>query len=58
MDYYPIRNINGKLPEPNPEPEEEQEAPPPEVAIIWNVYQENADAKSMALKISLRLPLE
>jgi hypothetical protein len=57
VDYSLPRSNNWKLPEPYPEPEEEA-APQPEVAIVWNVYKEKGDAKSMALKISLRLPLE
>jgi hypothetical protein len=56
VDYYPLRNTNHKLPD--PEPEEEQEAPQPDVAIVWNVYKEEGEAKSMALRISLRLPLQ
>jgi hypothetical protein len=60
VDYNILKSNNWKLPEPDPqpEPEEEQAAPQPEVAIVWNVYKEKGDAKSMALKISLRLPLE
>ena len=54
VDYFKLP-ANHNLP--NVEPEEDQEAPPPEVAIVWNVYKEEGDAKSMALKISLRLPL-
>jgi hypothetical protein len=57
MNYYPLRSNGWKLPDPQPEPEEEPAAPQPEVAIVWNVYKEKGDAKSMALKISLRLPL-
>jgi hypothetical protein len=56
VEYYPIWSTNHNLP--HPEPEEEQAAPQPEVAIAWNVYQENADAKRMALRISLRLPVK
>jgi hypothetical protein len=56
-DYLPLQS-NHNLLEPDPEPEEEQAEPQPEVAIVWNVYKEKGDAKSMALKISLRLPLQ
>jgi hypothetical protein len=54
-----LRANNWKLPEPEPEPEDAQEAVPPavDVDIVWNVYSEKGDAKSMALRISLRLPL-
>jgi hypothetical protein len=58
VDNLPLRSDGWKLPDPQPEPEEEQAEPQPEVAIVWNVYKEKGDAKSMALKISLRLPLE
>jgi hypothetical protein len=54
VDYYPIPK-NHKLPQPEPEGEE-QEALQPEVDIVWNVYTEKGDAKSLALRISLRLP--
>jgi hypothetical protein len=57
VDYQKLHANNWKLPAPDPEPEEEQETPQPEVAIVWNVYKEKGDAKSMALKISLRLPV-
>jgi hypothetical protein len=57
VDYELLHPNNWKLPDPEPEPEEEPAAPQPEVAIVWNVYKEKGDAKSMALKISLRLPL-
>ena len=55
VDYYKLptpRNL------PDPEQEEEQDIPQPELNIIWNVYTEKGDAKSMALKVSIRLPLK
>jgi hypothetical protein len=59
VDYQTLHANNWKLPAaPNPEPEEDQADPQPEVTIVWNVYKEQGDAKSMALKISLRLPLQ
>jgi hypothetical protein len=59
VDYYPL-SYNHKLPEPDPEPEEEQEIQEPvaDIDVVWNVYQEKGDAKSFALKLSLRLPLK
>jgi hypothetical protein len=58
VDYELLRPNNWKLPTSEPEQEEEQASPQPDVAIVWNVYKEEGEAKSMALKISLRLPLE
>jgi hypothetical protein len=55
-DYFPLWSNNHTLPD--VEPEEEREAPQPEVDIVWNVYTEKGDAKSMALKILIRLPLK
>jgi hypothetical protein len=57
VHYHPLRSNNWKLPEPELEPAEEQEEPHPEVDIVWNVYSERGAAKSVALKISIRLPL-
>ncbi len=56
LDYFPLRSISHKLPD--VKPEEEQAELQPEVAIVWNVYKEQGEAKSMALKITLRLPLK
>lgn len=56
MDYYPLRSTNHTQPE--PDPEEEQAVREPVVDVVWNVYTEKGDAKSMALKVSLRLPLK
>jgi hypothetical protein len=56
VDNNMLRANNWKLPEPEPEPEEEQGALEPHVDIIWNVYQEKGEAKSLALRISLRFP--
>jgi hypothetical protein len=54
VDYLPLRSNNHRLPEPTPE--EDQESLQPEVDVVWNVYSERGDAKSMAVKVSLRLP--
>ena len=58
VDYQLIRSSNHDLPEPGPE--EAQAAPDPavDVDVVWNVYTEKGDAKSMALKILIRLPLK
>jgi hypothetical protein len=56
VDYYPIRSNNWN--QPQPEPEEEQEVLEPVIDVVYNVYQEKGDAKSFALKISIRLPLK
>jgi hypothetical protein len=55
MDYYLLRSHNHKLPE--PDPEEEQAVPEPVIDVV-NTYHEKGAAKSMALKVSLRLPLK
>jgi hypothetical protein len=56
-DYQKLRNNNWKLLKQEPEPEEVQEGQQPEVDIVWNVYTEKGDAKSFALKVSIRLPI-
>jgi hypothetical protein len=53
VDYYPLRYTTRKLPEPE---EEGQELLQPVVDVVVNTYQEKGDAKSFALKISVRLP--
>jgi hypothetical protein len=57
VDYLPLRPNNWKLHAPDQEPEEEQAVCEPIVDIVWNAYTEKGDAKSMALKVSIRLPL-
>jgi hypothetical protein len=57
VDYELLRANNWKLPA-EPDSEEDQEALQPQVDIVWNVYSEKGDAKSLALRISLRLPLK
>jgi hypothetical protein len=56
VDYYPIRSNNGKPPD--PEPEEEQEALQPFLDVVWNVYHARGVAKTVAVKVSIRLPLK
>ena len=58
VDYHPIRSTNHTQPAAEPEQEEKQAVPEPIVDVVWNVYTEKGDAKSMALKVSIRLPLQ
>jgi len=56
VDYYPLR-YNHKEPEPDLEPVEEQEEQQPVVVdFVFNTYTER-NGKTIALKISLQLPL-
>jgi hypothetical protein len=51
-----IRANNWKLPEPDPEPEEDQEEKQQVVVdFVYNAYEEQ-NGKSIAVKVSLRLP--
>jgi hypothetical protein len=54
VDYYPLRYTTRKLPE--PEEGDDVEVLEPVVDVVVNTYQEKGDAKSFALKISVRLP--
>jgi hypothetical protein len=56
VDYMPLRHTNWNRQE--SEPEEEQAVPEPHVDVVVNTYHEKGDAKSFALKISIRLPLK
>jgi hypothetical protein len=57
VDYYPLR-FNHKQPEPNPKPGEEQEGQQPVVVdLVYNIYTER-NGKTIALKVSFRLPLK
>jgi hypothetical protein len=58
VDYVPLRSNNWKLPEPEPEPDEEPAALAPVIDVVINSYHEKGDAKSFALKLSIRLPLQ
>jgi hypothetical protein len=55
VDYFPLRSNNNNLPD--PEPEEEQAVLEPQVDVVINSYHEKGDAKSFALKVSIRLPI-
>jgi hypothetical protein len=58
VDYQKLRANNWKLLKQEPEPEEEQAVREPIVDVVWNVYTEKGDTKSIALKVSIRLPLK
>jgi hypothetical protein len=58
VHYHKLRSNNWKLPEPDPEPEEEQAVCEPQVDVVINSYHEKGDAKSFALKVSIRLPVQ
>jgi hypothetical protein len=55
VDYY-------KLPTPRtppaPEPEGAEVFQEPVVTVVWNEYREAGNAKSFALKVSIRLSLK
>jgi hypothetical protein len=56
VDYLPLRPNNHKLPK--PEPVEEQDGQEPVVVdVLYNAYEER-NGKTIALKVSLRLPLQ
>jgi hypothetical protein len=56
VDNHSLRTHNWRLPD--PEPEEEQESPEPVVVdFVYNVYEEQK-GKTIALKLSLHLPLK
>ena len=56
MDYQPIRANGWKLPAPDPELEEDQEGQPVVVDVVYNIHEER-NGKTIALKVSLQLPL-
>jgi hypothetical protein len=56
VDYVPVSQ-NRKFPEPDPEPEVEQALSEPVVDVVYNVFQEKGGAKSFAVKVSIRLPV-
>jgi hypothetical protein len=56
VDYLPLRPNNHKLTK--PEPVEEQDGQEPVVVdVLYNAYEER-NGKTIALKVSLRLPLQ
>jgi hypothetical protein len=58
VDYELLRTNNWKkLPEPDSEPEQEQEAQQPAIDLVWNVHQEDGHATTIALRLTIRLPL-
>jgi hypothetical protein len=58
IQYYPLPS-NRKRPEPEQEPEEEQEVQKPvAVDFVYNVHEIEGKSKTIALKVSLQLPLK
>jgi hypothetical protein len=58
IDYNLLRSNNWKLPDTNPDPEEEHEGQQPIVAdLVYNTH-EAQNGKTIALKVSLQLPLQ
>ena len=58
VDYFPLLSNGWNLPEPDSEPEEEQGAPEPvAVEAVYN-YHEDGKSKTIAIKVSLQLPLQ
>ena len=59
MDYHPLRPNGWKLQEPDPEPQEEQELRESvAVDVVYNVHDTEGKSKTIALKVSLQLPLQ
>jgi hypothetical protein len=57
VDYFPLR-YNTKQPEPAAEEGEEEEVREPVVVdLVYNAYEER-NGKTIALKVSLRLPMK
>ena len=58
VDYWPIRSNNHKHPDLEPEPEADQEGQEPVVVdVVYNAY-EAQNSKTIAIKVSLQLPLQ
>ena len=56
VDYLPFRSTNNTLQE--PEPEEEQAGQQPVVVdFVYNTHEER-NGKTIAIKVSLQLPLK
>jgi hypothetical protein len=56
VEYLPLQHNTWNRPEPEPD-EEAGDVLEPQVDVVVNTYHEKGDAKSFALKISIRLPL-
>jgi hypothetical protein len=58
VDYEVLRADNWKLQKPEPDPEEDQEGQQSVVVdVVYNTYEER-NGKTIALKISFRLPMK
>jgi hypothetical protein len=57
VDYQTIHSNNWKLPA-EPDPEEDQEGQQPVVVEAVYNYHEDDESKTVALKVSLQLPLQ
>jgi hypothetical protein len=60
VDYFPLRSNSHKFPEPDPEPEDEEQAGqhPVVVDFVYNAHEIEGKSKTVALKVSLQLPLQ
>jgi hypothetical protein len=56
VDHFPLRSNNNNLPD--PEPEEEHAIPEPVVIEAVYNYHEDGKSRTVALKVSLQLPLQ
>ncbi len=55
VDYYPLHHGNHNLPESNLEAVPHDD-PVPEIAVAYNDYVENGQARTIAVTLSIRLP--
>jgi hypothetical protein len=56
VDYYPLHHGNHNLPESNLDAALHDE-PVPEIAVAYNDYVENGNGRTIAVTLSIRLPL-
>jgi hypothetical protein len=56
VDYYPQRYANHNPPESNLDAAAHDE-PVPEIAVAYNDYVENGKGRTVAVTVSIRLPL-
>jgi hypothetical protein len=58
VDYLPFRSTNNTLQEPEPEPDEDQAGQQQVVVdFVYNTH-EAQNGKTIAIKVSLQLPLQ
>jgi hypothetical protein len=58
VDYQKLRDNDWKLLKQEPEPEEDQEGQHPVVVEAVYNYHEDGKSKTIAIKVSLQLPLQ